>query len=80
MAREPPRVVLPLLFAVVRRRCLCSPPFPSLPLFPCSLPLFSFLSFFSPLFLFFSAFLLLAADNAAWQLLPSGPARLALEN
>lgn len=31
MAREPPRVVLPLLFAAVRRRCLCSsPPSPGL--------------------------------------------------
>lgn len=53
-------------------------PFPVLP--SLSLFLTTFLiSFFFPLFLF-SSFLLLTADNAAWQLLPSGPGRLALEN
>lgn len=53
MAREPPRVVLPLLFAAVRRRCLCSsPPFPrSFLLFRCSLALFSLHFFFFFLFL-----------------------------
>lgn len=79
MAREPPRVVLPLLFAAVRRRCLCSSPplppvFPSLSLFPCAFLIAFFLLFPLPLFL------LLAADNAVRQLLPSGPGKLALEN
>lgn len=46
--------------------------------FSCSLALFSLL-FFLPSLLF-SSFLPLAADNAARQLLPSGPGRLALEN
>lgn len=73
MAREPPR----------ESCCRCCLPLSDAAVFALPLPRLSFsfvvprrfshFPFFSPLF--FSAFLLLTADNAAWQLLPSGPGK-----
>lgn len=68
------RCCLPLSDAAVFALPLSSPHL----FFRCSLALFSLLFFILPFPL--SLLLLLTADNAVRQLLPSGPGRLALEN